>query len=92
MFKVPLPRRQEQKPSGAFTAVVPSQSTALELLAGEFPSFLAPETSCKSMDIAHSLHISETRITSTHGEIVVTQTHTEVRCSFTFRSSVEGKK
>ena len=92
MRTFPRTRWQEQQPSSTFPVVKPPQSSALALLAGEFPFSLAPELGCKSMDIVESLDISETRIPFPHGEIVVTQTHTEVRYSFTVRSGVEGKK
>ena len=83
-----LPPWQAQQPRGAFTPVMPSQSTALDLLSGGHLSFLAPELGCKSLDISQSLDISETRIPFPHGEIVLTQ----MRYTFTSRSVVERKK
>ena len=88
MSTYPLPRWQKQQPRGAFTVVEHPQSTALDLLSGGFPSVLAPELGCKSIDISQSLDICETRIAFAHGEIVVTQ----MQYTFTSRSVVEGKK
>jgi hypothetical protein len=92
MFTFPSTRWQEQQPSGPFPVGESPLSTALDLLSKESPSLLAPGMRCKSMDIAQSLDICETRIAFTQGEIVLTQTSTVVGFSVTFRAVGERKK